>query len=140
MYLGPSFFSHVSTQIGRFLSKYVTSDIQFIGRIEHFNKHWDYLLYQQDYCKDFFDKSRLNLIVVDVKDNNGTTIAHITKHLGIPNKQEIDTKRYWRNNDDNKKEYDAVLGFSNNSVYYDKPLPPPYYAINQSLFDKISKL
>ena len=143
MYFGPGFFSHVGTQIGQFLSKHATSDIQFIGKVEHFDKHWDYLLHQPDQFKKCFDKSRLNSTFVDydsiktIKDNNGTNIAHVTKHLGMPNKKEIATKRYWQNNNDNKKDYDTILGFGKNSIYYDKPLPPPYYAINKTLFDKI---
>ena len=56
----------------------------------------------------------------------------------MPNKQEINTTRYWQNKSDNK-DYDTILGFGKNSRHNNKSLPPLYYAINKTLLVKNKK-
>eukprot|EP01084_Bolivina_argentea_P079895 144809_1 len=127
-------FRHTGSQM-YFLSNWYGSDIQFFGRVEKFEEHWNKLM-EFENCKWFKNNMKRGVDKIEVPNS--------MYHYGFYG------PTLWRKSNGEKKEYVDALGIrANLEKMYDGNtanrvdpndiLAPAYYFINEKTFNKIVK-
>lgn len=105
---------HIRSQVSTLYNTFFGSDIQFIGKVEYFDKHWKLLI---NHCEWFKQELQDNTNFTNI------TIKHAMNGFGSPNNLKY-----------NMNEYENVMM---NEKYYNKTLSPAYYIItkNETLYN-----
>jgi len=126
-------FRHTGSQM-YFLSSWYGSDIQFFGRVEKMEDHWNEMISQQNchWMKDHFG----------VEDGEKMDVGNAMYHYGFYG------ETLYKKSNGEKKEYVDALGMRehlekmyggkrNERVNADDILAPAYYFLTEDMYDKI---